>query len=88
MLTKLLEMIDQGKQFSQIELAQKMGVNPFFLNSMLQQLVKMGYLEDLSCTVTDGCAGCTAKGACFAGTSPRIWTITEKGRRALQTAKD
>lgn len=84
MLQELLKLIEQGQQFSQVELAEKMGVNPFLLNSMLQQLVNMGYLEDLNCSDSDGCSGCPAKSACFTKTSSHLWSLTEKGFKAAQ----
>lgn len=84
MLKQLLVLIEKGEQFSQTELADKLGVNLIMLSGMLQQLMDSGYLEDLSCTTADNCSDCPAKGGCFAGTSQHIWSLTPKGRRAAQ----
>lgn len=82
MLQQLLVLIEKGEQFSQMQLADKLGVNLVMLSGMLQHLMQMGYLEDLSCTTADACSDCSAKGGCFAGTSQHIWSLTPKGHQA------
>jgi hypothetical protein len=81
MLQQLLVLIEKGEYFSQIELAKKFGVNLALFSRMLEQLVVLGYIEDLSCTTYNQCKECAAKGK-GVGVSKHIWTLTLKGHRA------
>lgn len=85
MLQQLLILIDKGEQFSQIELAEKLGVSLSLLSEMIERLIQMGYLENLNCSTFDHCKGCPVKGACHPGASQHIWSLTPKGRQAART---
>jgi len=82
MLTQLLTLIQQGAARSKADLARQMNVSPALLEEMIQQLVKLGYLQDLACA-SDHCDACAAKGGCFTGAGQHFWILTAKGRSGV-----
>lgn len=89
MLAKLLQLMAEGGGIITVaELARKVGVGEPTLRMMLDELVRLGYLED----ARHGSAGDGGCGpACHAGCSscpsakelPALWRVTEKGRLFL-----
>ncbi len=65
-------------------LAADLGVSHALVETMLDDLVKRGYLAVMASDTpaAAGCGGCAAKRAC-AGRAPRLWRLTEKGRAAV-----
>lgn len=87
MLTRVLEAMKAGEARTQRDLAVALGVSEPLLDQMILQLVARGYLmEDALCG--DGCEGCALKKACGTDRALRIWTLTPKGERALESAKE
>jgi len=95
MLRELLKLIVRGEISSQNEIAQTLGVDGPVLDDMIAQLVTLGYLEDPAakaeaaghgCGPKGGCAGCAmaagCHGGCFKGSKGKVWSVTDKGRKA------
>jgi predicted ArsR family transcriptional regulator len=81
MLHQLLVLIEKGEQFSHVELAEKLDVNPSLISNMLQQLMELGYLENLDCKTYDHYNGCPSKSQCCSNMLKHVWTLTSKGHR-------
>jgi hypothetical protein len=81
-LEELLKAIGEGGAHSQSELARSLGVGEDLLAQMVEDLTRMGYLEPVGGECTSGCAGCPIAGLCAVGGQGKVWTLTEKGRRA------
>jgi hypothetical protein len=85
MLTELLNQIHSGKPRSSRELAASLNVPEPVLYAMIDQLVKLGYLEQYGgdgCD-DDACKSCAAGGCMLTG-GQRIWLISDKGRKTLE----
>jgi hypothetical protein len=84
MLNKLLNLLNSGEGFTQLQIAQKLGVSPSLVASMLEQLARSGYLEEngpgcgSSCS-SDGTSGCGTQGSCLIGFSNKTWSLSAKG---------
>jgi hypothetical protein len=81
-LDLLLKAIGEGGAHSQSELARSMGVGEDLLAQMVEDLVRMGYLEPVGGECTSGCKDCPMGDLCAVGGQGKVWTLTEKGRRA------
>ncbi len=82
MLQTLLDLISTGQGKSQQELARALNVSETLVMQMTEQLGKQGYLiEAPSCA--GGCQACSLKSTCGAKRQLRVWTLTDKGRSAL-----
>ncbi len=88
MLHKLLHIIQSGNVHSLKQLAQRLDVSQALLESMIDELVRMGYLKALEATCTNGCDGCPVASTCSIGGSGRIWALTEAGQRMVQATAD
>lgn len=90
MLRELLKLIIEGEINSHSEVARALGVDETVLDDMIAQLVSLGYLEDPAaksgCGAGNACAGCSmaagCHGGCFRGSKGKIWSVTDKGRKA------
>lgn len=85
MLQQILALIHRGEVGTQSQLAQQLHIPDPLADQMIQELVAKGYLEYLETAQTcgEGCAGCFLQAACGTGRTPRVWTLTDKGRRAV-----
>jgi len=81
MLQRILQAIVKGEAVSQQGLARVLGVTEGLVAPMVQQLVAQGYLTEAA-LCGDGCDGCGLQAACGSDRALRLWTVTEKGRRA------
>ncbi len=84
MLMELLKELSRSSHLQSVEeLARALGTTPELVRAMRDQLVHQGYLqEDAQCLT--GCAECPLSVTCPAeGGGTRLWSLTEKGRRAL-----
>ncbi len=83
MLRALLRAMDDGEAATPGELAGKLGVPEALIAQMVAQLVEQNYLAE-AVLGTDRCTGCELNAACgeAGGMRLRLWTLTEKGRRA------
>ena len=88
MLRELLALVASGGLSTVDGLARGLGALPSEVADMLAKLEELGYLEDAAAGLESpcprgsaGCAGCAFSGSC-AEEGARVWTLTEKGRRA------
>jgi Mn-dependent DtxR family transcriptional regulator len=81
-LDSLLKAIGEGGAHSQSELARSLGVSEDLLAQMVEDLVRMGYLEAVGGACTSACSGCPMGDLCAIGGQGTVWTLTEKGQRA------
>lgn len=87
MLQHLLQLMADGRPRAQAELAEALDVPQPLVVSMIEQLVRRGYLTE-SETCASGCDGCALHAAC--GAAPggalmglRLWSLTKKGLAAV-----
>ncbi len=83
MLQRLLALVAQGEVVTQRGLAEAMGVTEVLVGQMVDQLTARGYLTEAA-TCAEGCDGCGLTAACGVQRHLRLWTLTAKGRFALQ----
>lgn len=86
MLQRLLCLIADGRPRALAELARALETPEALITPMLEQLTRQGYLTEAE-QCTTGCDGCPLHSACGPASggarSSRLWTVTEKGRRAV-----
>jgi predicted ArsR family transcriptional regulator len=81
MLERLLKAVAEGGVHSYSELAKNLGVSEDLLRQMVEDLVRMGYLEPLRETCPSACAECSMGDVCTIGGHGRAWSLTREGRR-------
>ena len=82
---RILQQLDRGGGIQSVDdLAQTLGVSPQLLRTMLDDLTRRGYLQPLVTGCTQPCISCPLSGYCQLKARQNIWSLTEKGRRALQ----
>lgn len=79
MLDQVLRIVAQGGVHTRRELAQQLGVGEELLQQMIDDLVRIGYLQPVVGDCNERCAGCPFAAECAIGGAGRIWTLTEKG---------
>jgi len=82
MLQQLLVLIAEGEVRTQRGLAEALGVSEALVLQMIDQLTSQGYLA-MADSCGSGCEGCGLAAACGAQHHLRLWTLAEKGRRAI-----
>jgi hypothetical protein len=87
-LVKLLRLIASEGRADSAELAGRLGVAPALMQSMLDTLARQGYLKPVVITPAAACAHCPMRGGCLSGAKARLWTLSEKGKRALEKSVD
>jgi len=85
MLFDLLEMLRCGGTHTLKDMARQLDVSELLVQSMIDELVRLGYLKLTAQACAGSCEGCPVAGCCAVGSEGRLWTLTEVGRRALQT---
>ncbi len=88
MLQKLLKIIGSGNVHSFTEIAQTLDISTELLESMVEQLVHMGYLKPLNATCGGNCRACPMAAACAIAATGRIWLLTQAGQRVAQVDMD
>lgn len=81
MLQQMLGLILSGQAGTHRQLAQQLDVSEAIVGQMIEQLVAKGYLAEATMCV-EGCEGCSLRAACGNDRDLRLWSLTEKGRRA------
>jgi hypothetical protein len=84
MLHRLLELVSGGGVSSIADLASKLGVSDELLGRMVDHLVEGGYLYPLADGCASRCAGCSSQGICAVVGGAHVWSLTEKGWKAIQ----
>lgn len=85
MLEKLLRLVATGGIHSHAALARELDTTEALLDSMIQDLVRLGYLrlaEDAACE--SHCQDCPVHDACGIGGGGRLWTLTDRGMQAAR----
>jgi hypothetical protein len=81
---QLLRIVAQGGIHTRRELAQRLGVSEELLQQMIEELVRIGYLNPVAGDCHDRCAGCSFAAECAIGGGGRIWALTEKGAKEAE----
>jgi hypothetical protein len=84
MLHRLLQIISSGGVHNPTQLAQQLGVDNTLLDSMLDNLVRMGYLRLMSAECCGDCDHCPTGNMCAIGGYGRVWVLTEAGHKVAQ----
>jgi hypothetical protein len=101
-LRELLSLMASGGRHSPESLALDLGLGRAEVDEMLARLCSLGYLEELSASLTSacsdterkgrgcaGCSGCALGSGCFEASQSRVWALSKKGRDVLtHTASD
>ncbi len=91
MTRRVLALMADGAVSTQSELAAVLGARPAEVEALLAELAALGFVRDIACP-TDGprgggCAGCVLGNACVVGRPSHVWTLTERGRRAVSKVR-
>jgi hypothetical protein len=81
-LERLLKMVGEGGVHSYSELARSLRVSDELLEQMVEDLVRLGYLEPVGGTCSSACGECAMSDLCAIGGQGQVWTLTAKGSRA------
>jgi hypothetical protein len=84
MLDRLLQTVAQGGAHSYADLTRILGVSEEFLQQMIEDLVRMGYLRAIGEGCRAKCEDCPLAGVCAVGGWGQIWSLTEKGSEFAQ----
>jgi len=84
MLQHILQAMSAGGVHSLRELAQQLDTSEQLLGSMIDQLVRMGYLKPLSAPCVEHCHNCPEANRCSVGGSGRAWVLTAHGEKMAQ----
>ncbi len=90
MLEQLLQLVAQGGVHSYQDLTKRLSVSQPLLETMLEDLARLGYLRAVHAGCDGHCAGCPIGGCSIAGPS-QLWTLTDKGAKTaarLSTQSD
>ncbi len=80
MLERLLRLMSSGGAHTLGQLARQLGVSEMLLDTMLDDLERMGYLRCVPGSYAD-CGTCPQSGGCSLGRPNRAWLLTEAGQR-------
>jgi Mn-dependent DtxR family transcriptional regulator len=81
MLEGLLQLVAEGGIHSYEDLLRRLSISQPLLEAMLEDLSSLGYLRRVGDRCEGQCSGCAVGGCSVAGPG-RIWSLTEKGKRA------
>lgn len=81
MLEKLLQIIAAGGTHQLKQLARQLDVSEALLESMIEELVRLGYLQPLDGRCCGTCKACPSAGECALGFANRVWVLTEAGKK-------
>ncbi len=79
MLLQLLHALNSGEAYRPQKLAKELGVSIELLDSMMDELTRLGYLQRVEGTCATSCEACCQRATCVAGTRGRLWALTERG---------
>jgi len=84
MLFQLLRVVRSMGAHSLNELAQQLDVSQELIETMIEELARLGYLMPLAAKCSDECSRCPVGDMCAIGGSGRVWVLTETGQRIAQ----
>ncbi|MCJ7736512.1 MAG: FeoC-like transcriptional regulator [Anaerolineae bacterium] len=79
MLEKLLDLLKQGGSHRVVDLAKYLDTTLPLVDTMLEDLGRMGYIRPMEASCGASCDSCAMSGLCASGSSGRVWVLTEKG---------
>jgi DNA-binding Lrp family transcriptional regulator len=82
MLQELLRVIDSPGPHSPRELARRLGASEALVQSMIDTLVRMGYLKPIE-GARSNCDSCSSAAYCGEDGSARGWMLTKAGKRVV-----
>ena len=82
MLEQLLERMRNAEgALSTSTLARELGTSEALVEAMLENLVRLGYVEAVTMACASGaCGGCSMAGQCASGPQPRMWQVRANRR--------
>jgi len=83
-LQNLLRRLSTGQAYTLGELASVLGVDEALLEQMLSDLERAGYVQMTPARCDGLCQACDSRRHCGLVLHGRIWTVTEKGQRAIR----
>ena len=86
LLDDLLTHLISDKVHTMSELALEMDVSVDLLDQMLYDLERAGYLRAVERACGEQCTLCPERGICGVACRGRVWSMTEKGYRAVTDA--
>jgi predicted ArsR family transcriptional regulator len=86
-LLSLLRLVAETGSADSAELARRLGVTPALMQGMLDTLAREGYLKRVVADTSAACAQCPLHRECLSGGKARLWSLSEKGTRALAREK-
>lgn len=84
MLFQLLRVVHSRSAHSLKELARQLDVSQELVESMIEELARLGYLRPLAAKCSDECSHCPVGDTCAIGGLGRVWVMTESGQRIAQ----
>jgi hypothetical protein len=81
MLETLLRLVAEGGVHSYDDLTRRLSISLPFLEAMLEDLARLGYLRPVNVGCEGHCTACTVGGCSVSGPG-RLWSLTEKGANA------
>ncbi len=87
MLQSLLRCIDSPGLHSPRELAKQLEVHEALMQSMIDALAEMGYLESPQSDCHQ-CDSCSSAANCCVSSFGRRWMLTEAGKRVIRNHPD
>ena len=81
MLEELLRLVAEGGIRSYTDLADHLSVTQSFLEMMLEDLARLGYLHPVTGGCDSNCTSCSIGGCSVTGRG-RLWSLTSKGASA------
>jgi hypothetical protein len=82
MLEQLLGALAEGGVHGHSDLARNLGVGEGLVQQMVEDLVRMGYLEPLGRACCEKCTECSSVDGCVGGAQDQAWILTRKGSLA------
>lgn len=80
----LLYEISKGGAYSDIKAAEKLGTSEEMIIQVKNQLECMGYIQEDKPSCDGGCLGGCVGCSCSSDPKIKMWSITEKGKKAVE----
>ena len=77
MLERLLTLLRRGGTRRVADLARELDTTPALVETMLEELGRLGYLKRVAGGCGVGCSTCSMAGLCAAGSSGQMWVFTD-----------
>lgn len=82
-LHQLLHLVAGGETHTVAGLAERLDVDVALVEQMLETLERARYIESVEAACRARCEHCPTSEGCRLVLGSRMWTVTERGRRAL-----